>query len=87
MKDSEIQQMTPESLIKMVYHELNQKSAIVLSLTIALLEARESDAEVYDPAELLLFLKSEVETIRKISDLILTWLNANSTKPRSEPKT
>ncbi len=85
MNKIDIQQMTPESLIKLVHHELNQKSAATLSLATALLEVKEHEAEHYNQTELLSLLKSEAKAIRIISDTIRIWLATNCpTNPKSE---
>ncbi len=77
MDKLQIEHMTSEELLKIVFHKLNQKSASALTLVIAL------TSEDVTPSgnmqkEIILTLKQEVETIRQVADMIKAWLLANA---------
>jgi hypothetical protein len=76
MNDEEIQQLAPEELIKLVFHDLNQKSAAALTLVLGLTDEKQALYASDTQKEILLLLKKEVEIIRQIANLTGAWLSA-----------
>ena len=75
MNDEQIKQLTPEELIKIIYHDLNQKSAAALTLVLGLTDETRASFVNDTQKEILLLLKKEVEIIRQIASMTGTWLS------------
>lgn len=65
-------------LVVNVCHELNQKSAIVLSYVKLLLNTEAMDAlDLTKRREVLLSLEEEANAIRELNNVMYAWLNKN----------
>ncbi len=76
MDNQEIQRMTSDELLKVIFHALNQKSAAALTLAIMLTDENRDPLPNDKQKELLLMLKAEIEAIRRINDMIHEWFSA-----------
>lgn len=74
MSDQEPHRISPEDLLKEIYHELNQKSASALTFAIMLTDENRAPLSTDKQKEFLLILKGEIEAIRRINDTIYEWL-------------
>ncbi|MFN8598265.1 MAG: hypothetical protein U0559_19045 [Anaerolineae bacterium] len=63
--------MTPDELLRVTFHELNQKSAAALMLVMLLTDENRAPLSPEKQSEILSFLRAEIEAIRKINDRIL----------------
>ncbi len=63
--------MTPDELLKVTFHDLNQKSAIALTFIMVLTDEERYPLSEEKRHEILSNLRMEIESIRKINDRIL----------------
>ena len=72
-----IQSWTAEELIKEVYHELNQKTALTLSAATLLADENSYGFISDEQKKLVLMLKDELEIVRAVTEWLGIWKDGN----------
>ncbi len=73
MDEEEIQSWTTQELIREIYHQLNQKSAVALSFMFILTDDSNYGFVNEQQKEFLGRLQKEIEDIRRIVELMRVW--------------
>jgi hypothetical protein len=78
MENSEIENLNSRDLIRIVHHELNQKSSLSLSIMEVLLNEKAYGFANEDQKNLMIRLKQELIVIRNLSDTMRAWILKNN---------